>query len=309
MCLVYGVTWTAPEGVLGQVVLLGEVTTAVTEVCGRSKTAKLGVGDGILRQPVEIGNLHCPPVKTLISILILTNDIGSGRHFLVPGNVWYPHPAAQGKSHTRPVVQGRAIGQAALPDEALNGLAFLMDSFTTSIVEFFYTSSHHDRSEPRRHTIEPYEHYFRNGHFYLKAYCLRWVAPNGREDGKFWANPYRLDYILPNDFVLRGTFVHREKRARMIPIRYRLSSQIVRGGISRYFAEMQVSQPDADGWVEVNASTDNEFEAYRTLLAYGDQCVVLEPASLVDRLRQVAQLLHTFYSPSPSASLPANETE
>lgn len=260
--------------------------------------------------------------------------------------------------------------QAALPDEALSGLAFLMDSFTTSeeiqevirpllhwvgqtiphsqmrqlshqkvpvqvnirrisehdihpvvwekviyairqrrIVEFFYTSPHHERSEPRRHTVEPYEHYFRNGHFYLKAYCLRWVAPNGFEDGKFWANPYRLDYILPDDLVLLGTFVHREKRTRMIPIRYKLSPHIVRGGISRYFADMQVSQPDADGWVEVNASTDNEFEAYRTLLAYGDQCVVLAPPSLVDRLRQVAESLHNFYAQSPQTLLPANETE
>lgn len=258
--------------------------------------------------------------------------------------------------------------QAELPDEALNGLAFLMDSFTTSeeiqavirpllqwieqtipseqmrrmkhqqvpvqlnvqriseqdihpdvwekiiyaiknrrVIEFFYTSPHHEKTEPRRHRVEPYEHYFRNGHFYLKAYCLRWIAPNGFEGGKFWANPYRLNYIQPNDFVMLGSFVHREKQALMMPIRYRLSPQIVRGGISRYFADMEVGEPDEEGWVEVAAITDNEFEAYRTLLAYGEHCIVLEPPTLVARLRQVAQSLYNVYL--PSSSLPANVTE
>lgn len=259
--------------------------------------------------------------------------------------------------------------QAALPGEALNGLAFLMDSFTTSeeiqevirpllqwveqaipteqlrqmahqkvpvqlniqriseqdihpevwdkiiyairnkrIIEFFYTSPLHEKSEPRRHRVEPYEHYFRNGHFYLKAYCLRWVAPNGFEGGKFWANPYRLNYILPNEFVMLGRFVHREKQARVLSIRYKLSPQIVRGGISSYFADMVVGAPDDKGWVEVTASTENEFEAYRTLLAYGEQCIVLAPPSLVDRLRQVAQSLHNYYATS-TPTLPANVTD
>lgn len=261
-----------------------------------------------------------------------------------------------------------SLVQAELPGEALSGLAFLMDSFTTSeeiqavirpllnwveqavpteqmrqmahqqvpiqlnvkriseqdihpdvwekviyaikhrrIIEFFYASPHHEKTEPRRHRVEPYEHYFRNGHFYLKAYCLRWVAPNGFEGGKFWANPYRLNYILPNDFVLLSNFVHREKQARMTPIRYKLSPQIVRGGISRYFADMDVGEPDVEGWVEVTAQTDNEFEAYRILLAYGEQCIVLEPATLVERFRQVVQALRGYYA--DAIQLPANMTE
>ena len=261
-----------------------------------------------------------------------------------------------------------SLVQAELSGEALNGLAFLMDSFTTSeeiqavirpllswveqavppeqirqmahqqvpiqlnvqriseqdihpdvwekvihaikhrrIIEFFYASPHHEKSEPRRHRVEPYEHYFRNGHFYLKAYCLRWVAPNGFEGGKFWANPYRLNYILPNDFVLLSSFVHREKQARMTPICYKLSPQIVRGGISRYFANMAVGEPDATGWVEVTAQTDNEFEAYRILLAYGEHCIVLAPSTLVDRFRQAVQVLHGHYADAPQ--LPANMTE
>ncbi len=170
------------------------------------------------------------------------------------------------------------------------------------IIQFDYTSPFHEKSEPRRHTVEPYEHYFRGGHFYLKAYCLRWVAPNGYEAGKFWANPYRLDYILPQDFELLGTFVQRERRLPLQTIRYKLSPQIVRGGISRYFAEMQVGEMDSDGWVEVTAQTDNLFEAYRTLLAYGDQCVALEPPELVDRFRHVVHELSRFYGDSATES-------
>ena len=246
--------------------------------------------------------------------------------------------------------------QSELPDEALSGLAFLKDSFTTSeeiqavirpligwveevvpddqmrrlthqqvpiqlniervsegeihrevwrqityaikqrrIITFNYASPIHQKDEPRRHTVEPYEHYFRSGHFYLKAYCLRWVAPNGYEDGSFWANPYRLDYILPDDIELLKTFVHRERQAHMTPIRYKLSPQIVRGGISRYFAEMSVSAPDDEGWVEVTAETDNLFEAYRTLLAYGSQCVALEPPKLVERMEETARFFREQY--------------
>ena len=140
----------------------------------------------------------------------------------------------------------------------------------------------------------------------MKAYCLRWVAPDGHENGQFWANPYRLDYILPNDLELMGTFVAREQRKSMQVIHYKLSPQIVRGGISRYFPGMSVGKPDEEGWVAVTARTDNEFEAYRTLLAYGDQCVVLEPPSLVERMREVAV---SFASAYLDIEVPVNETE
>ena len=164
------------------------------------------------------------------------------------------------------------------------------------IVAFHYASPIHEKTESRRHTVEPYEHFFRNGHFYLKAYCLRWVAPNGFENGGFWANPYRLDYILPDDIVLSKTFVHRQKRVRQTKIRYRLSPQIARGGISRYFSDMTVEELE-DGWVEVTAFTDNEFEAYRTLLAYGTQCIVVEPEELIARMKQVAAHFSALYPP------------
>jgi proteasome accessory factor C len=177
------------------------------------------------------------------------------------------------------------------------------------IITFSYASPFHEKSEARRHTVEPYAHYFRGGHFYLRAYCLRWVAPNGFEDGHFWANPYRLDHILPDDLDLLGTFVIRQQPQPRQQIRYKLSPRIVRGGISRYFAEMIVSEPDEEGWVEVTAYTDNEFEAFRTLLGYADQCVVLAPPGLIERMKQVTQSFNDFYVGGNSTDLPVNKTE
>ena len=268
-------------------------------------------------------------------------DLENVRHRLGATVEWHPKLREYVLHDPGPYVQ------SSLPEEALQGFAFLQDSFTTSaeiqavirplldwvtqsvpdeqmrkmthhsaamqlniqrisegdihpdvwkkviyaikqrrVIEFQYTSPFHEKYEPRRHRVEPYEHYFRNGHFYLKAYCIRWVAPNGFEGGAFWSNPYRLDYILPDEIALLRTFTHRELKKATIPIRYKLSPQIARGGISRYFPEMEVGKTDENGWVEVTAVTDNEFEAYRTLLGYGDQCVVLEPTSLVGRMRE-----------------------
>lgn len=177
------------------------------------------------------------------------------------------------------------------------------------IIAFYYASPFHEKNEARRHTVEPYEHYYRGGHFYLKAYCLRWVAPNGYEDGRFWANPYRLDHILPDDLELLGTFVTRQQQQPIQQIRYKVSPRIVRGGISRYFPDMEVGDPDEFGWVEVTARTDNEFEAFRTLLAYADQCVVLDPPSLLERMKRVTQSFGMYYMAATPQSLPANETE
>lgn len=263
------------------------------------------------------------------------------------------------------LVEAGPFAQSELPPDAIEGLAFLRDSFTTSeeiqavirpllewveqavppkqlrrmthqqtpillnlskiseaeiqpvvwekviyairhrrIIEFDYASPIHERSEPRRHRVEPYEHYFRNGHFYLKAYCLRWVAPNGYENGRFWANPYRLDYILPADIQLHNQFVRREQRPALQRVWYKLSPQIVRGGISQYFQRMEVGEADEGGWVEVRGWTDNEFEAFRILLAYGDQCVVLGPPTLVERIKRVVHQMASSYGKTNELSHP-----
>ena len=163
------------------------------------------------------------------------------------------------------------------------------------IVQFNYQSPIHETAAQRRHLVEPYEHYYRNGHFYLKAYCLQWVAPDGRVNGRFWANPYRLDYIQPDELLLLGTFQPRQRQPALTEVRYKLSPRIVRGGISRWFTNMTVDEPDSEGWVEVRGETDNEFDAYRILLAYGKQCVVLSPDTLVDRFRDAVEAMGGYY--------------
>lgn len=152
------------------------------------------------------------------------------------------------------------------------------------LLRFSYASPIHERDEPRIHTVEPYTLFFRGGHYYLRAYCRRWVAPDGYSGGSFWASPYRLDYILPDAIELQRSFEPRPQQRPLHTIRYKLSPKIVRGGISRYFSNMQAGEPDADGWVTVTAETDNLFDAHRILLGYGEQCVALAPPDLVERM-------------------------
>jgi predicted DNA-binding transcriptional regulator YafY len=208
-----------------------------------------------------------------------------------------PHQIQQLSRQSTPIhVNLQRLSESEISPEVWRRLIYAIKQ--RRVVRFHYASPLHEHSETRQHTVEPYEHYFRGGHFYLKGYCLRWVAPNGWEGGQFWASPYRLDYILPADFMLLGTFVHREKRAQLHSIRYKLAPQIVRGGVSRYFDQMRVGDPDAQGWVEVTAQTDNLFEAHRILLAYGEQCQALEPPELVDRMARAAGAMAAFY-PAP----------
>jgi predicted DNA-binding transcriptional regulator YafY len=44
-----------------------------------------------------------------------------------------------------------------------------------------------------------------------------------------------------------------------------------------------------DDWVEVTAETRDVFWASKTLLKYGENCVVLEPAELVAEMKKVVK--------------------
>ncbi|HKZ69594.1 MAG TPA: WYL domain-containing protein, partial [Anaerolineales bacterium] len=44
-----------------------------------------------------------------------------------------------------------------------------------------------------------------------------------------------------------------------------------------------------DGWVEVTAETRDLFWASKTLLKYGENCIVLEPFELVAEIKRVVK--------------------
>ncbi len=164
------------------------------------------------------------------------------------------------------------------------------------VLRFRYLSPRHERPRPRTHTVEPYELRFHRGHYELRAYCRHWINPFGQERINAGWFRYRLDHILAEGLeVLPDVLPPGQRRRRQETVRYRLAPQLARGGVSRHFAEMTVSAPDAEGWVEVTGKTDDLFEARRILLAYGENCRVLAPPSLVREMEQAARGMADLY--------------
>ena len=109
--------------------------------------------------------------------------------------------------------------------------------------------------------------------------------------------PYRLDRIVPEGLeVMPDILPPGQRQRRLLPICYRISPTLARGGISRHFEEMATSEPDENGWVTVTGKTTDLFEAKRILLAYGQHCVVLSPSSLRDDVREAVSNAAKLYS-------------
>lgn len=162
------------------------------------------------------------------------------------------------------------------------------------VIEFFYQSPRHEEQEPRQHRVEPYELNFERGHYYVRGYCLRWKNPAGMSGGGHTIS-YRLDYISAIELLKKG-FTVGQRRKRLIPIRYRLAPRLWRGGVSRHFEDMNTSEPDAAGWVTVDAKTDDLFQARRVLLAYGPLCQAIAPPELVQEITRAVQEMQGLYN-------------
>lgn len=164
------------------------------------------------------------------------------------------------------------------------------------LLRFSYIARRHEERLPRTHTVEPYKFRFFRGHYELKAYCRHWSNPYGQERNNPGWFRYRLDQVQPEGIeILPDKLPMGQRAQRLIGVRYRLAPTLARGGVSRYFEEMQVSEPDEAGWVEVSGKTDDLFEAERIFLAYGEQCMVLEPAELAHKMRQTVEKMAKLY--------------
>lgn len=139
---------------------------------------------------------------------------------------------------------------------------------------FTYTSP--AQPAPLRHTVEPEGMEERDGHVYFEGYSPDIGVPL----------QFRLDRVEAGSAeVLPSRFAEGRAR-RPIRIRYRLSPVVARLGATRRF-EGHVETPLPDGWVEVGAETLDLFWAGKTLLKYGEHCVVLEPPELVAEMKRV----------------------
>lgn len=164
------------------------------------------------------------------------------------------------------------------------------------LLRFNYVARRHEQRLPRIHTVEPYVFRFFRGHYELKAYCRNWSNPYGQERHDVGWFRYRLDHILEKGIeILPDRLPAGQREQRLITLRYRLSPNLARGGISRHFEEMHVHEPDSHNWVEVSGKTDDLFEAERIFLAYGEHCIVQEPAELLHRMRRSVEKMAEQY--------------
>lgn len=170
------------------------------------------------------------------------------------------------------------------------------------VLRFDYLAPRHEKPEPRTHIVEPYDPVrYHQGHFELRAFCRYWSNPHGWEKADAGWIRYRLDRIQPDGLEVLPEILHLSQRQkRLVPVCYRISPDLARGGVSQHFEEMEVGQPDKNGWVEVTGKTTDLFEAERVFLAYGQHCVVLGPPELVTKMKQAASEMAQFYRDSPN---------
>lgn len=170
-------------------------------------------------------------------------------------------------------------------------LARLRRNLRRHALRFLYRSTF--SPEPEAHRVAPVRLFMRDGHIYLEAYC--YSSPHQATVGKYI--PYRVDRIIPES-------LHVERRVlppdlpprRLWPLRYRLSSQVARNrDIALWFPNSTVTY-HPDGSAEVSAQTGDLWQAEQILLRYREHCRVLEPAELVEMIRQTAERMRALYA-------------
>ncbi len=163
-------------------------------------------------------------------------------------------------------------------------------------VEFLYRSPTQKDGQPRRHEVEPYELTFDTvrRHYYLRGFCLYTDGPRGRRDQSCFMH-YRLGRIVTGSVtVLPQKMPPMPRRVPKYPVRYTLSPEIARFGVTHYFDDMVVESRD-DGSALVHGYTYDVFSATRTLLHYGPGCRVLGGSEMLREMQRLVENMAKVY--------------
>lgn len=160
---------------------------------------------------------------------------------------------------------------------------------------FHYSAAAPGQREARYHEVEPHEIVFREGHYYLECFDLY----SRSAQGQVTHNQYRrlrLQGIVDDDMLrlLPERLPPGRPRRRSYPVRYRLAAPAVHHGVSRHFTDMQVEKL-ADGAAIVAGTTNDPWEAARTLLHYGDSCTVLGGDEVLREMRKIVAAMAKNY--------------
>jgi len=150
-------------------------------------------------------------------------------------------------------------------------------------LEFIYTSM--ASPTPHKHTLEPYELVYRDGHFYLTGYSF--------EDRR--VADFRVDRIVEGTAkVLPTRLPPGQRHQRTFTLRYRVMPELARYGVSERFPKQRVRK-HADGSVTVTAECTNILWAARKLLRYGEMVIVEEPPEVREEVRRTVAAMARLY--------------
>lgn len=145
-------------------------------------------------------------------------------------------------------------------------------------LEFEYRSRTSEKN--KRHVVTVYDSLeLREGHLYFQ----------GRSDRTDNDLEFRLDRVAPGTArLLPAKVATTDKPRHPLRLRYWLSREFAGQGATRRFRNHQEERQE-DGSLIVTAEIDESelFWASKTLLKYGENCVVLEPPELVAEMRRV----------------------
>lgn len=138
----------------------------------------------------------------------------------------------------------------------------------------YYSPQKADRL-PRYWVVAPVELRFRRGHWYLRCWSIFWHSHLGEgHDSTF--RTFRLQYIADDERleVLPSKIAPAQRRLPRYLVHYLLKPPVGRGDISQCFEEMTVER-QPDGSAVIKGFCDDAWNAVRTLLGYGENCLVL----------------------------------
>ena len=138
----------------------------------------------------------------------------------------------------------------------------------------YYSPQQADRL-PRYWVVAPVGLRFRRGHWYLFCWTIHWQSHLGEgHDTRYFR--FRLQYIADDERleVLPAKVAVEHRRPPRVFVHYLLKPAVGRGDISRHFEEMTVERRP-DGSAMVKGFCDDAWDAARTLLGYGENCIVL----------------------------------
>lgn len=161
-------------------------------------------------------------------------------------------------------------------------------------ITFDYYAPDRGDEEPRRHTIDPYEHYFERGHQYLRGYCRSIDGPEGLYEPRAWYT-YRLGRIA-DVTVLSQKLPPTPPPARTYDVVYELAPVIAKGGISSHdVIEIQSVEERDDGSALVQGTTTDTFAAVQALMRYRHNCKVVGGPAMVQRMEEVVETMAELY--------------